>query len=159
MNAEFSNTQDKSAGELGREAFTYVAHVFLAVLFLAIVVVGGVVMRISMDDVQPKILGTILAFFVPLVGGFIVAKSRQQRVAGYVWLAGLVTFAIVSVWVLDLPTGQGLCEKCGAIEKLSRTFFEPQHGSGLMGGDGLLVGCWIPLSMIGYSLGAKMGLD
>jgi hypothetical protein len=27
-----------------------------------------------------------------------------------------------------------------------------------MGGDGLLVGAWIPLSMIGYALGAKLAL-
>lgn len=159
MNSEFTSSQDKSAGDLVQEAFTYVAHVFLAVLFLGIVVVGGMMLRFSMDDVQPKLLGTVLAFVIPLVGGYGVAKSKQQRVARYVWLAGFLTFAIVSVWVLDLPTGLGLCEKCGAVEKLSRTFFDIQHGSGLMGGDGLLVGCWLPLSMIGYSLGAKMGLD
>ncbi len=71
---------------------------------------------------------------------------------------GLVFFALVCVWVLDLPTGTGLCEKCLALEKLYRTFFDINHGSGLMGGDGLLVGLWIPLSMIGYSLGAIAGL-
>jgi hypothetical protein len=27
-----------------------------------------------------------------------------------------------------------------------------------MGGDGLLVGTWIPLSMIGYAIGAKLAL-
>jgi hypothetical protein len=60
--------------------------------------------------------------------------------------------------VLDLPTGTGLCEKCLAFDKLYRTFFDISHGSGLMGGDGLLVGTWIPLSMIGYSVGARFGL-
>lgn len=28
-----------------------------------------------------------------------------------------------------------------------------------MAGDGVLVGTWIPLSMIGYAVGAKFGLD
>jgi hypothetical protein len=27
-----------------------------------------------------------------------------------------------------------------------------------MGGDGLLVGTWIPLSMIGYAVGAKFAI-
>jgi len=76
-----------------------------------------------------------------------------------VWISGLLTFCIVCVWVLDLPTGPGLCENCGAVEKLYRTFFDIDHGSGLMAGDGLLVGTWIPLSMIGYAIGAKIGLD
>ena len=93
-----------------------------------------------------------------MIGGFIVAKSNHEPTARYVWVAGLVFFALVCVWVLDLPTGTGLCEKCLALEKLFRTFFDINHGSGLMGGDGLLVGTWIPLSMIGYSVGARFGL-
>jgi hypothetical protein len=28
-----------------------------------------------------------------------------------------------------------------------------------MGGDGLLVGSWAPLSMIGYAVGAALGLE
>jgi hypothetical protein len=28
-----------------------------------------------------------------------------------------------------------------------------------MAGDGLFAGTWIPLSMIGYAVGAKFGLD
>ncbi len=70
-------------------------------------------------------------------------------------------FSVVCVWVLDLPTGPGLCEKCDSghlLERLIRTFFDIKHGSGLMGGDGLLVGTWIPLSMIGYAIGAKFGI-
>jgi hypothetical protein len=67
-------------------------------------------------------------------------------------------FSVVCVWVLDLPTGNGLCENCRALKKLWRTFFYIYHDSGLMG-DGLLVGTSIPLSMIGYAIGAKSGFD
>jgi len=67
--------------------------------------------------------------------------------------------SIVCVWVLGLPTGNGLCENCGPVEKLWRTFFTFDHGSGLMGGDGVLVGAWIPLSMISYAIGAKLALE
>jgi small basic protein len=159
MAEAFTNPQDKSAGDLGREALWFAIHTILAVLILAVMVVIGMMMHLSMDDVNPKIIFTVLALLVPMIGGYVIAKARQDAVAGYVWISGLLTFSIVCVWVLDLPTGPGMCEKCGALEKLSRTFFDIWNGSGLMGGDGVLVGTWIPLAMIGYAIGAKMGLD
>jgi hypothetical protein len=70
--------------------------------------------------------------------------------------SGLLTFSAVTVWVLDLPTGSGLCERCGALEKLWRTLFAIDHGSVLMAGDGLFLGTWIPLAVIGYALGARL---
>jgi hypothetical protein len=60
------------------------------------------------------------------------------------------------VYTLDLPTGNGLCNGCGAVDKLWRTFFTIENNSGLLGGDGILIGTWIPLSMIGYAIGAKI---
>ena len=57
------------------------------------------------------------------------------------------------------PPATACCENCGAVEKLWRTFFDIGNGSGLMGGDGLLYGTWLPLAMIGYSVGAWFGLD
>jgi hypothetical protein len=117
------------------------------------------------DSATPKVYATALAFVVPLIGGFLIARIERNRsqaqVARYVWISGLLFFAAVCVWVLDLPTGNGLCESCvnEPVQKLWRTFFSFNHGSGLMGGDGVLVGFWMPLSMIGYAVGAKFGLD
>jgi hypothetical protein len=159
MTEEFANPQDKSAGDLGREALWFALHTLIAVLILGVVILIIFLSGASIDAVEPKLLGVALAFVVPMIGGFLIAKARQDPIAGYVWIAGLLTFSIVCVWVLDLPTGPGLCEKCGAIDKLYRTFFDINNGSGLMGGDGLLVGTLIPLSMIGYAIGAKMGLE
>ena len=159
MAEALTNSQDKTAGDLGREAVWFTIHTLIAVLILAVIVVAGMAMHLSMDDKNPKLVVTVLALFVPMIGGFLIARVRHDRVAGNVWISGLLTFSIICVWVLDLPTGPGLCEKCGALEKLYRTFFDINNGSGLMGGDGLLVGTWIPLSMIGYAIGAKMGLD
>jgi hypothetical protein len=51
-----------------------------------------------------------------------------------------------------------MCESCGNFEKIWRTFFVWRDGSGLLNGDGLLVGCWAPLATFGYSLGALAGL-
>jgi hypothetical protein len=159
MTEEFANPSDKSAGDLGREAIWFTAHTLIAVLILAVVVAVIALSHPSIDATEPKLLGTILALIVPMIGGFLIMRSKPDPIAGYVWISGLLLFSIVCVWVLDLPTGPGLCEKCGAVDKLYRTFFDINHGSGLMGGDGLLVGTWIPLSMIGYAIGAKLGLE
>ena len=158
MSQEFLQHPDKSAGDLGREALWFSIHTLIAVLILVVVVAVIALARPPIEAVEPKVLGTILALAVPLVGGFLMMRSRPDPIAANIWISGLLVFSIVCVWVLDLPTGPGLCEGCGAVEKLYRTFFDIRHGSGLMGGDGLLVGTWVPLSMIGYALGARLGL-
>ena len=161
MTEEFELTQGKSPGDLGRDALWFTAHTLIAVLILAVVVFAIALTRPDQDAVGPKELGTVLAFLIPMIGGFIIAKSQGNHTAKYVWISGLLFFSLVCVWVLDLPTGNGLCEDCAnhALRKLTRTFFDIGNGSGLMGGDGLLVGTWIPLSMIGYAIGARFGLN
>ena len=152
-------SQGKSVGDLGREAGWFLTHTFIALVMLGAVIVGMTMNHPDPESINPKLLATVLAFIVPMIGGFLIARRSQNDIAGYVWISGLVVFAVICVWVLDLPTGNGLCENCGAVDKLWRTFFSIQNGSGLMAGDGLLAGTWIPLSMIGYAVGAKFGLD
>ena len=149
-------SQGKSLGDLGREAFWFLTHTLIAVLLLAAVIVIISLDHPDPDAATPKVLATILAALIPMLGGAIVARIQRNGIAPYTWISGLVIFSIVCVWVLDLPTGKGLCENCGAVEKLWRTFFAFRHGSGLMGGDGLLIGTWLPLSMISYAIGAKI---
>lgn len=151
-------SEDKTPADLAREALWFLTHTVIAFVLLAIVVGVMSLNHPDPDSSSPKLTATILAFFAPMVGGFLLARIHQNDIARYVWISGLVLFAIVCVWVLDLPTGNGLCENCGAAEKLWRTFFTFNHGSGLMGGDGLFVGTWIPLSMIGYAIGARLAL-
>lgn len=158
MNGYHDISQGKSVGDLGREASWFLFHSLLAALCLLGVIVAMTMGSPDPDAITPKLIATGLAFMVPMLGGWIIARTLQNDIAGYVWISGLVIFSVVCVWVLDLPTGNGLCENCGAVEKLWRTFFDIQHGSGLMAGDGLVAGTWIPLSMFGYSFGAKLGL-
>jgi hypothetical protein len=152
-------SQDKTPGGLAREALLFLTHTLVAFVLLAIVIGVMSLNHPDPDSSRPKLLGTILAFLAPMVGGFLLARIHHSTIAIYTWISGLIIFSIVCVWVIDLPTGTGLCENCGAVEKLWRTFFTFNHGSGLMGGDGLLVGAWIPLSMIGYAFGAKVALE
>jgi hypothetical protein len=152
-------SQDKTPGDLAREALWFLTHTLIAFVLLAIVVGVMSLNHPDPDSSTPKLLGTILAFLAPMIGGFLLARIHHNNIATYTWISGLVIFSIVSVWVLDLPTGKGLCENCGAVEKLWRTFFTFHHGSGLMGGDGLLIGTWLPLSMISYAIGAKLARE
>lgn len=152
-------SQNKTLGDLSREALWFSVHTLVAVTVLAFVVAGASMLHPDPDSLQPKLIGTLLALLVPMAVGFVVARKQQNDIARYIWISGLLVFSVVCVFVLDLPTGNGLCENCGAIDKLWRTFFDIVHGSGLMGGDGLLIGTWIPLSMIGYAIGARYALD
>jgi len=111
------------------------------------------------ESAAPKELGTLLVFLVPMLASFIIAKLGGNEIARYVWITALLVFSAACVWVLDLPTGNGLCEGCGAIDKLWRTFFSISNGSGLVSGWGIFVGAWIPLSLIGYAIGARFGLE
>ncbi len=152
-------SQDKSLADLGREASWFATHTVIAFLLLVLVVGVMSLNHPDPDASRPKMIGTVLAFLVPMFGGFVLARRHRNDIASYVWISGLVIFSITCVWVLDLPTGNGLCENCGAVEKLSRTFFTFTHGSGLMAGDGLFIGTWIPLSMIGYAIGSRFTLE
>jgi len=158
MAFEHDISQDKTPGDLAREALWFLTHTLIAFVLLAIAVGVMSLNHPDPDSSAPKLLGTVLALLAPMAGGFLFARIHHNNIASYIWISGLVIFSVVCVRVLDLPTGTGLCENCGAVEKLWRTFFTFTHGSGLMGGDGLLIGAWIPLSMIGYAVGAKFAL-
>jgi len=158
MVEDFEVSPGKSVGDLGREAVWFFLHTIFAILVLFLMVAAFSLFHPDQSSVGPKALATFLAFLLPMAVGLIVARMTND-IARYVWISGVLIFAIVCVWVLDLPTGPGLCEHCGALDKLYYTFFEFSNGSGLMGGDGVLVGTWIPLSLFGYAIGAKFGVE
>ena len=158
MADELDAYQGKSVGELGWEAGWFVLHTLIAIAILALILFGGMALHASPDTASPKMVGTFLAILLPFLVGYVIAKLRHDFVARNVWISGLLLFAIVCVWVLDLPTGNGLCEHCGAMDKLTRTFFSIDNGSGLAGGWGLVLGAWLPLSLLFYALGAHLGL-
>ena len=158
MTEDFEVSQGKSTGDLGREAAWFAAHTLFAILTLFALIAVMWMFHPNPDSSTPKLLATLLALVVPLVVGFLITKVTVNDIGSYVWIFGLIIFAVACVWVIDLPTGPGLCEHCTLVERLWRTFFDFQHGSGLMGGDGPLVGAWIPLSLFGYAIGSKFAL-
>jgi ABC-type branched-subunit amino acid transport system permease subunit len=100
----------------------------------------------------------ILSMLVPFVVGNIVTRFRQDEMATLVWLVGLIWMLIVSLWILDMPTGPNACFQCDATEKLSRTFFSLPKPSGLIDDDGPILGTWPAAALIGYAIGARLAL-
>ena len=160
MTEELDIPQGKTLGELGYEALWFIAHTVIAVFVMALTILAMGLFHPDRDASGWMFLGALLAFLVPMIAGFAIAKRQRVFIARYVWISGLVIFVIACVWVIDLPTGPGLCEHCVSLfERLRRTFFSVSDGSGLIAGWGPFIGCWIPLSLFGYAAGAKLGLD
>jgi hypothetical protein len=81
---------------------------------------------------------------------------RQDEMAPLVWLAGLTWIVIISLWVLDMPTGPNACFHCDATEKMSRTFLSIPGPSGLIDNDGPFLGTWPAAALLGYAIGARL---
>lgn len=160
MNGDTLATKNnKSMGDLAREAAWFALHCVLAVLVVVVLAIAMGVTHPNPDAMEPKLILTLLCLAVGVVVGAIVLRSTRNFGGRYIWIAALVLLLGASVWVIDLPTGPGLCEECGSghlMMRLWRTFFDFAHGSGLMDGAGPLVGCWIPVAMVGYAIGASL---
>jgi hypothetical protein len=155
-------SRDKSMGDLGWEAVWFTGHSLLACITLLFVVVLMSAFHPAAEDTAPMLFAMLLAFTIPACVGFAVANLTRNIIGRYVWISGLLLFVAACVWVINLPTGPGLCAECGPghlIERIWRTFFAFQNGSGLLSGEGILIGCWTPLALIGYAVGSKLGLD
>lgn len=156
MDASFqAEEQESNATRLGGQALSFLSHTGLALLSWAALMALGYLVN-PVDVPQLVILG--LSFAVPLAVGLIVARFRRNEMATAVWLVGLIWFLIIALWVLDMPTGPNRCFQCGATEKLTRTFFSLPYPSGLIDNDGPFLATWPAAALMGYALGASIGL-
>ena len=151
-----------SLADLGRDLLWFCIHSVVAVGVLALALSAMTVLHPDADADRAKLLATALALIVPALAGFLVGRagfrSPRSWPARYCCITGVIVFVAAAVWVAGMPSGPGMCGGCGPAEKIWRTFFSLDRGSGLMGGDGLLVGVWVPLATFGYSAGAALGL-
>jgi hypothetical protein len=106
----------------------------------------------------PQLAILFLSMLVPFIAGNIVTRFRQDEMATLVWLMGLIWLLIVSLWILDMPTGPNECFQCDATDKLTRTFFSLPKPSGLIDNDGPFLGTWPAAALLGYSIGARFAL-
>jgi hypothetical protein len=150
-----STAEDKTAPTPVMQAISFFAHTVLAVAtWIALMLVGYQLNPIGISQ------AAILAFstFVPLVMGSLINRFRQDEMAIHVWLIGLIWILIVSLWILDLPTGPNQCMGCNATEKMTRTLFSYPKPSGLIDNDGPFIGTWPSFALLGYAIGARLSL-
>jgi hypothetical protein len=147
--------EDKYTSNLSDQAISFFTHTILALGVWLLVMFAGYALN------PPQISQTIIlviSFAVPLAAGFFINRFRQDDMAPVVWLVGLILLLILSLWILDMPTGPNACFQCGATEKLTRTFFSLPKPSGLIDNDGPFLGTWPAAALIVYSIGARLAL-
>ena len=147
--------EESSSAKLSRQAFSYVGHTLLALLTWVVLMAVGYLLN---PKGVPQAAILLFSFLLPLLVGLAVNRIRQNELAPAVWLMGLIWILIVALWILDMPTGPNACLECGATEKLVRTFFSLPEPSGLIDNDGPFLGTWPAAALVGYGIGAKLGL-
>ena len=150
-----ADEEESSAARLTRQALSFTGHTVLALLsWVALMAVG----YLLNPPYIPQFVILVLSIAFPLLVGFGVNRIRQDGLAPAVWLMGLIWILIVALWILDMPTGPNACFQCGATEKLTRTFFSLPRPSGLIDNDGPFLGTWPAAALVGYAIGARLGL-
>ena len=122
--------------------------------WVALMLAGYALQPSSMSQTAVLALSAI----VPLIVGFLFVRRKPDAIAGQIWLAGLILVLIVSLWILDMPTGPNACNTCGASEKLTRTLLSIPTPSGLIDNNGPFFCTWPAAALLGYSIGAQLAL-
>jgi len=155
MQSTMYTEEEKSDSKLSRQAVSFFVNTLLALgSWLGLMFLGYAMNPPGVS--QTLIL--VLSMLVPLVVGNIITRFRQDEMATLVWLVGLIWVLIISLWILDMPTGPNACFQCDATEKLTRTFFSLPKPSGLIDNDGPFLGTWPAAALVGYSIGARLAL-
>jgi hypothetical protein len=147
--------EDDGTDKLSQQALSFALHAILAIGAWMFLMLAGY--AINPNSVS-QVVVLALSLAVPMAAGNIVARFRRDEMATHVWLVGLIWLLIVSLWVLDMPTGPNACFQCGATEKLTRTFFSLPRPSGLIDDNGPFFGTWPAAALLGYSIGARLAL-
>jgi hypothetical protein len=147
--------EETPGSNLVQQAVWIMIHSFLA-LFTWVAMMALITMLKT--DYIPVVVTLALSFVVPFVVGNIFTRIKQNDMAPYTWLIGLIWFLIVCLWILDMPTGPNQCYHCDASQKMYLTFFSPTEDSGLIDGQGRLIGTWPTAALIGYGLGSRFAL-
>jgi hypothetical protein len=147
--------QERTNPNLVQQALWFFVHAVVAVASWLLFMWLGYLIN---PAAVPQSVVLALSIAVPLGAGVLVTRFRQDDMAPLVWLVGLIWLLIVSLWVLDMPTGPNACFQCGATEKLMRTFFSYPRPSGLIDNDGPFFGTWPAAALLGYAIGARLAL-
>ena len=149
----FLSDEDDGTDKLSQQAVSFALHTILAVGSWLLLMLAGY--ALNPPSVSQGIV-LLLSILVPMLIGNMIARLWRDQMAMHVWLVGLIWILIVSLWVLDMPTGPNACYECDATQKLMRTFFSLPHPSGLIDDNGPFFGTWPAAALAGYSIGARL---
>lgn len=153
MTDRVMTSENDGADSLSHQAVSFFLHSIVAVIaWLALMLAGYALNPVGL----PQWMILVASILFPLMAGNIVARLHPSENAAHVWLAGLIWILIVSLWVLDMPTGPNACMDCGATEKLIRTLFSFPRPSGLIDNNGPFLGTWPAAALVGYAIGARL---
>ncbi len=144
-----------NAANLGEQAIWVLIHTVVAI---GSWVVMMLVITMLKPESIPVLITLALSFGIPFVVGNIFTRIKQNDMAPYTWLIGLIWFLIICLWILDMPTGPNQCYHCDASQKIFLTFFSPTEEGGLIDGEGRLIGTWPAAAWIGYGIGSRFAL-
>ena len=148
--------EEEPRSNLGEQALWVLIHTLLAVgSWIAMMLIITFVIR---PDSIPVMLTLLISFFLPFAVGNIFTRIKQNDMAPYTWLIGLIWFLIICLKILDMPTGPNQCFHCDASQKLYLSFFSPYEDSGLIDNESRLLGTWPAAALIGYGIGSRLGL-
>jgi len=147
--------EDDGTDKLSQQALSFSLHTILAVGSWFLLMLAGYALN---PPAVSQVVVLFLSILVPMIAGNLIARFRRDEMALHVWLVGLIWLLIMSLWVLDMPTGPNACFQCGATEKLARTFFSLPRPSGLIDDNGPFFGTWPAAALLGYSIGARIAL-
>ena len=147
--------EEEKVSNLANQALWVFLHVLVAIgSWIAMMLL----ITLARPASVPVLATTMISFLVPFVVGFIFNRLKQNEMAPYTWLIGLIWFLVICLWILDMPTGPNQCYHCDASQKIYLTFFSFTEPSGLIDNQGQLIGTWPAIAFAAYGIGAGMAL-
>jgi hypothetical protein len=149
----FMSEDEKAGNTLSHQAISFFLHSAIAVGAWLALMLAGYALNPS---TVPQSLILLLSVAVALAAGYFFVQRKPDEMAAHVWLAGLIWVLIVSLWIVDMPTGPNACNDCGASEKLMRALFSIPRPSGLLDDNAPFLCTWPAAALVGYSIGARL---
>lgn len=147
--------EDDTNERLSHQAIAFFVHVIFALAAWVAMILAGYAID---PRYVPQFIVLGLSILVPLIAGNLLIRFKPDEMAAHIWLAGLIWFLMICLWILDMPTGPNACFECDATAKLARTLFSFPSPSGLIDNNGPFFGTWPAAALVGYSIGARLGL-
>jgi len=147
--------EEEKVSNLANQALWVCIHVLIAVGSWAAMMV---LITMARPESVPVLITTAATFAVPFLVGFMFTRVKQNEMAPYTWLIGLIWFLVICLWILDMPTGPNQCYHCDASQKIYLTFFSLYEPSGLIDNQGQLIGTWPAIALTAYAIGSSFAL-